>query len=533
MAVLFTPADRVQRIASHTCRVQGHKNVMRISKVQSEENFFSSNGKVAPQAVDAEQAVLSVMLSFPAYVGEVRNLLRAEYFYKESHQLIFKAIGKLHEKGKVIDLIQVTHQLKSDNNLDAVGGPFYITQLSGIATSPVNVMNWALIINEKYLQRQMIIIGGKMQKEAFDDSDPIEQINKVKDLVRVLDSTEIVRSTRINCNMEPGKNVEILQLGGRRILSIGNIGAMIAPPGYGKSQVCEAICASYINPTCDALGFNVIGTPIDGGVLYVDTERSLDLCISAIHRIKMRVDVKKNPGLLLSNGELRGLAYESMISIPTISQRKHLLEGLITKGGSNGQPYRLVIIDGITDLIEDVNDSKESPAVIAWLIALCNRYGTGIFTTIHDNPAMNKNKARGVAGSELGRKVESMMLLTRSIEDKNIRSVTMDFEYGKNRAAADTGLTTYFSWDPESHMMQTVDFKPTMKASEIKGLKELLTRVFDGVTKMAAHEVRKRYSALAAVQSRTTYTHLKQAVQSGILEYDENTLIYELNEVPF
>ena len=69
-------------------------------------------GKLPPQALDLEEVVLGAMMIDKKGVDEVIDLLTAEAFYKETHQLIFQAIFSLFQKSEPIDLLTVSNQLK-------------------------------------------------------------------------------------------------------------------------------------------------------------------------------------------------------------------------------------------------------------------------------------------------------------------------------------------------------------------------------------------------------------------------------------
>lgn len=497
-------------------------------------HYMGLPGFIPPQAIDIEEAILGAILLEPHCLVEIKSILRPDSFYKNNHREIFSTIIEMDSDNRPIDILTVTYELKRNNKLDEVGGPHLITSLTNRVTSSKNVVSWCCIIAERYLERKLIEIGGQVQKDVVGGGkDTLVLLEQVKQTFYDLDASGTIRSKSINCNMEPTAHKDILTLNGRRILSMGNVGTLVAPPGSGKSQICEAMCAANINPMCDTFGFKVLSVAGDGGVLYVDTERSWNDAIAGIHRIKMRVDVKKNPSLLRKDGVLKGLIYESMVGVPTISQRKALLESIIRKG-NEGAPFRLIIIDGITDFVEDVNDAKEGPGIIAWLISMSNRYNTAVFTTIHDNPAINKNKARGTVGSELGRKSESMMLLKRVAEDKNIRQITMDFEYGKNRNDGDSNLDSFIVWSDDQKMMVSADFTPTQRSGEGVGFKQIMDEIFGKFKSMTGVDLRKKYCLMTGKSDKTAQRHIGDCVKMNILDYDDNTKIYRLSgDIPF
>ena len=134
------------------------------------EQLNAYYGKVPPQAVEVEEAVLgALMLEKDAY-HTVQAILKPESFYKEEHKKIFNAIKELASKEKPIDLLVVTQALKNSGELDVVGGPLYITQLTSRVASAAHIEFHARIIAQKYIQRQLILISSEIQSKSYEDS---------------------------------------------------------------------------------------------------------------------------------------------------------------------------------------------------------------------------------------------------------------------------------------------------------------------------------------------------------------------------
>jgi replicative DNA helicase len=131
-------------------------------------------GKVPPQSVELEKAVLgAIMLEKSAYDLVSDILPAADVFYTEAHQKIYQAIQGLAAKRLPIDLLTVVEQLKFNEDLEIVGGPFAITKLTNAVVSAANVEAHARMILQKYLGREIIRIGGDMVKQGYDNSTDI------------------------------------------------------------------------------------------------------------------------------------------------------------------------------------------------------------------------------------------------------------------------------------------------------------------------------------------------------------------------
>lgn len=115
--------------------------------------------RVIPQNITAEQNVLSAMLIDTHAADIVAERLQPEDFYRPSHQIICRAIFRLHGRNEPVDLVTVTEELKKENRLEDVGDISYLTLLANVAPTAANVKYHARIVEEKSLLRQMVESG--------------------------------------------------------------------------------------------------------------------------------------------------------------------------------------------------------------------------------------------------------------------------------------------------------------------------------------------------------------------------------------
>jgi replicative DNA helicase len=87
-------------------------------------------GKLPPQAVDLEEAVLGALMLDKEALTDVIDILKKQSFYKDDHQMIYEAILDLFQRSEPIDILTVTQELKKRGELEVIGGPFYIAQLT-------------------------------------------------------------------------------------------------------------------------------------------------------------------------------------------------------------------------------------------------------------------------------------------------------------------------------------------------------------------------------------------------------------------
>ena len=145
-------------------------------KQQSE---YLNQGRLQPRDIDLEQAVLgALMLETDAY-AVVCDMLTPETFYEPTHSLIFEAIRTLGAAQQPIDMLTVTEQLRLDGNLDKIGGPLYISELTSRVTSSANIEFHARILAQKFVARQLITFAGNLETQAFDESNDIDDVLQV------------------------------------------------------------------------------------------------------------------------------------------------------------------------------------------------------------------------------------------------------------------------------------------------------------------------------------------------------------------
>ena len=115
------------------------------------------------------------MLEKDAYTI-VCDLLRPEAFYDPRNQKIYAAIVSLGSAQRPIDLLTVTEQLRTDGELDFVGGPIRISELTGRVASAAHVEFHARIIAQKFLARELIRFSSEIQEKAFDESNDVDDL---------------------------------------------------------------------------------------------------------------------------------------------------------------------------------------------------------------------------------------------------------------------------------------------------------------------------------------------------------------------
>jgi replicative DNA helicase len=170
-------------------------------------------GKMPPQAKELEEAVLGTILLYSNVFDAVIEILKPECFYTEQHQRIFKAMESLQHKNFVIDILGVVEELRFREELDLVGGPFYVTTLTNKVISSANVENFSKIIYQKYIQREIIRISGQAISQAYEDScDAFDLVDETEKEISSINNISSKSYSRIeNAVISVVKNIDALR----------------------------------------------------------------------------------------------------------------------------------------------------------------------------------------------------------------------------------------------------------------------------------------------------------------------------------
>ncbi len=141
----------------------------------------AGEGKLPPQAIELEKAVLGAVMLEQDALSNVVDILKKESFYQDAHMRIYGAIEELFSRSEPVDILTVTQELKKSGELEMVGGAYYITQLTNRVASAANAEFHARIIAQKFIQRELIRVSTKTINDAYEES---------SDVFDLLDSAE-------------------------------------------------------------------------------------------------------------------------------------------------------------------------------------------------------------------------------------------------------------------------------------------------------------------------------------------------------
>ncbi len=140
------------------------------------DNFKDTNaileqeGRVPPQAVEVEEAVLGAMLIEHGAATIALQMLRPQDFYKPANRHIYETLSNLYERDNPLDLLTVENELRDKGLLDAIGGASYLSDLTRSVSSAANIEYHAQIITEKAIKRNLILGCTEVIKESYDST---------------------------------------------------------------------------------------------------------------------------------------------------------------------------------------------------------------------------------------------------------------------------------------------------------------------------------------------------------------------------
>lgn len=127
----------------------------------------SSEVRLPPQNIEAEQSVLGALLIDQEAVIRIADKVKTTQFYRGSHQKIYNAVLSLYERREPADVVTVSGELAQRNELDEIGGEEYLAELVNKVPTAANVESYANLVRDTALRRDMISVANEMNTEAY------------------------------------------------------------------------------------------------------------------------------------------------------------------------------------------------------------------------------------------------------------------------------------------------------------------------------------------------------------------------------
>lgn len=158
---------------------------------KDKKKFLDLGGKIPPQALELEEAVLGALMLEKNAAERVMDLLHPNCFYSDKHKVVFEAIKKLFADGEPIDLLTVKNQLTKNGTLEMAGGSVSIARLTNKVASAANLEFHSHLLIEKFIQRSLIQVSTEIGKEAYEETNDAFQLldNAEKRLYAIKDES--------------------------------------------------------------------------------------------------------------------------------------------------------------------------------------------------------------------------------------------------------------------------------------------------------------------------------------------------------
>lgn len=163
---------------------QNRSTSVRLSNKSSKlipRDISESLGKLPPQALELEEAVLGALMLEKSALNAVVEFLKPEHFYAEGNREIYNSIITLFKSSEPVDMRTVVAQLRKDGKIELVGGAYYIAELTSKVSSAANIEYHARVIIEMAIKRDLIQIASQVHQDAYEDT---------TDVFQLLDKTE-------------------------------------------------------------------------------------------------------------------------------------------------------------------------------------------------------------------------------------------------------------------------------------------------------------------------------------------------------
>ena len=377
-------------------------------------------------------------------------------------------------------------------------------------------------LSEYGVKRLVLPLSG--EKTDKDITDYFRKGNNRKELRQLFidfldnlynETMTMLKSCEIDFNNPPAKAEEVISAGDVPLGTQGNILCITGGEGTGKSNYVAALIAGSIikdNRTIDTLGVNVRDNSDGKAVLLYDTEQSEVQLFKNVSNLLKRAKLNEKPE------ELRAFSLTGM-------SRKERLQAIVQSMDKYHYEYegiRLVVIDGIADLVSSANDEVESIRIMDELYRLAGIYRTCIVCVLHYVP--NGLKLRGHLGSELQRKAAA--ILSIELDSEPSISVVKALKV-RDGSPLDVPLMQ-FSWDKELGMHIYIGEKPREEKEKRKE-KELAVvarEIFISQKHLTYIDLCDRIQQSMDVKERTAKSYIKFMREKEIIIKDPSNQNY-------
>ncbi|SFJ36628.1 primary replicative DNA helicase [Myroides guanonis] len=368
-----------------------------VKEVRPKSNFSKGvvaleKGKIPPQAVDLEEAVLGAMMIDKKGIDEVIDILQPEAFYKEAHKLIFEAIDQLFVGNQPIDILTVSNQLRKNAKLELVGGDYYLVSLTQKITSSAHIEFHSRIILQKFIQRSLIKISNEIIEDSYDETtDVFDLLDKAESRLYEVTQGNIKKSSETAQSLVAQAKKRIEEIGNKEGLSglptgfhkldeltsgwqPSDLIIIAARPGMGKTAFVLSMARNIaINADQPVVLFSLEMSSVQLITRLISSETSLsseklrtgkleqheweqlNVKVKDLERAPLYIDDTPSLSIFDLRAKARRLASQHGIKLIIIDYLQLMTAGGNSKGGGNREQEISTISRNLKALAKELN----------------------------------------------------------------------------------------------------------------------------------------------------------------------------------
>lgn len=475
-----------------------------------------------PHSLEAEEHLLSsCQLDGGETLSKAREAgIDTGAFYDPRHGRIYATLCMLADAGRPIDVSVVAEELKASGQLEAVGGIPYLTQVSSRIPTTAQAHYFIQRVRELSLLRDTVRSAQGVMDSCYDFSGgsidefltgvrgrlvgPLDQYQR--SAASVLE-TLMPRRAGAGRTIAPSKPTFYLK--GVPVFTRGNIGVVTAFMKEGKSGVIGAAAGAAMAGNSrqgDTLGFTADNA--DGhAVLHLDTEQCAEDHEKLFNTARRRAGDCDAPPWFYSYG-VKGIEPKQLL---------WMLDRLLREVNRIHGGVYAVFLDGIADFVLDANDPKECNPVVTKLESIATEYDCSVVVVLHLNPSPTKQptKSRGHLGSQLERKCEVDLRLTKDAD-----GITTIYTACARRAPILEKDGLRFSWDHQANMHTALagTAQQTRDSEKSERLREVAAEVWDADGGLKYTELISRLKAKCRITVSGAEQKFGEMRKLGVIE---------------
>lgn len=363
-----------------------------------------------PYSEEAEQHVIACCLLDGEIIDRCSDEhLTPESFYHPAHNRLFSILRRIRSENIPVSLEVLVQELIKSGELLSIGGFPYLIQVTGRIPTTAHAGYFIEVVREKAIRRNLIKQATGLVDQCYNGTSLEDLLSKsvpsIGEAVGPSQSGERLRQTRYDPTQVIERPDPIFTASGTTICTPGNLTAFYSQAKAGKTAMIGAMMGAAMRAQgieSDTLGFS--GSNTDGrAIIHFDTEQSRYDWQQMVKTAQRRARAPAIPPWLCSH----------LLTGRTAAESRQMLDAALRTYSRQYHGIRAVFLDGVGDLVADVNEPRECNELVAHLHDAAIKHDCAIVCVLHMNAGSENEKGRGHLGSQLERKAESNITMEK------------------------------------------------------------------------------------------------------------------------